>query len=115
MGGFYVRNNKKEEASIYFKKAMERDPNFVLPPEEQFNLGLYLNSTGMWKEAVQEWQKVVDNFPGAEWAATSLYWIGNSLQFRSFDDEGARKAYRKLIGEHPESEWAEKAKELRSY
>jgi len=88
-------------------------------PIAQFNLGLAFEKAGEWSEAVDAYQRVLDNYPNSDTADDALYQIGYvyyrlGATGRSRDLsalELARETFEDFLIEFPRSEKAEQARE----
>jgi outer membrane protein assembly factor BamD len=69
-------------------------------PEEQFNLGYELYQDEKYKQAIQEFEKLVRYFPKSKYAPEAQFYIGQAYE-KLGDYYRAFKAYQKIIDTYP--------------
>ena len=72
-------------------------------PEDQFAWAMNFYNQRKWDRAIEEFEKVPDNFPSSHFAAEAVYYIGLSWEERD-DLAKAADAYQKLVDRYPYSD-----------
>jgi cell division protein FtsN len=80
-----------EEASGYFKRAIQAGGASGVAEEAYFRLGLYTYATGKYYLAIPDFRAYLTRFPHGEWRDPALYWMGNACLAltRSRNDKAA--------------------------
>ncbi len=72
-------------------------------PEDQFAWAMTFYNQRKWDRAVEEFEKIPDNFPTSHFAAEAVYYVGMSWEERE-DLAKAADAYQKLVDRYPYSD-----------
>ena len=84
----------------------------------QYKIGLYLKEKGMYKEARDEFEKTMNDYPNSEWAQASKFQIAMSDTGRASDAQHEQKVasvameeFGEFVKTHPDSQLTPEAKE----
>ncbi len=80
----------------------------VLPQAEQYSLAKKYYDKKKYRQAVEEFQKLIFNYPGATVVDTALYYLGDSY-FRQEDYAAAAGEFKKILSNYPNSAWLDEA------
>ena len=72
-------------------------------PEEQFSWALEFYNISNWDRAIEEFEKIPENFPNSRLAAEGVYYVGLCWQQKN-DPAKAADAFQKLIDHYPYSD-----------
>jgi len=108
-----------ENAAIeIFKKIVENAPYGKYAAASQYKVGLTLKAKGNFKEATDEFQKVVDNYVDSEWAEPAKFQIALCAAKSSLDasydqtlTKEARDKFNEFVKAHPDAELSGQAQE----
>lgn len=94
-----------------FERFLETYPTHALAPDAHFYLAQTLVQEGRFQEAVQEFQRVPEMFPGSPRVPQALYRIG-ILYLEELDDTAeARRYLERVVNSYPDSGVAELAQQ----
>ena len=101
-----------------FKTVIKNAPYGPLAAPAQYKIGLYLSEQGLFQEARDEFEKVVNDYPESEWAKAAKYQIGLADAKRStnsqYDQKITKSAvdeFKNFVKEYPDAELSAKAKD----
>jgi len=99
-----------------FKKVVENAPYGKYAAASQYKIGLTLKAKGYFKEATDEFQKVVDNYADSEWSEPAKFQIALCAAKSSLDasydqtlTQEARDKFNEFVKTHPEAELSQEA------
>jgi len=100
-----------------FKTIIKNAPYGELAPVAQYKIGLYLLEKGLYQEARDEFERVLNNYPESEWAKAAKYQIAVSDAKRStaaaYDQkitQAAIEEFKEFVEVYPEAELSREAK-----
>lgn len=101
-----------------FKTVIKNAPYGVLAAPSQYKIGLYLMEKGLYQEARDELEKVINDYPDSEWAKAAKYQIASADAQRSTDAQYDQKVtkvaveeFKEFVTDNPDAELSAKAKE----
>lgn len=59
---------------------------------------------GDYEEAIQTFQKLIQEYPNSPWKGAAVYWMGEATFHQGKIDE-AFSCFQKVVNEHPDNEW----------
>ena len=80
----------------------------VLPLQEQFTLAKKHYDQKKYRQAIEEFQKLIFNYPGATVVDTAIYYLANSY-FNQEDYATAAGEFKKIVSNYPNSTWLDEA------
>jgi len=80
----------------------------VLPLQEQFALAKKHYDQKKYRQAAEEFQKLIFNYPGATVVDTAIYYLSNSY-FNQEDYAAAAGEFKKILTNYPNSTWLDEA------
>ncbi len=80
----------------------------VLPLAEQLALAKKYYDKKKYRQAAEEFQKLIFNYPGATTVDTAVYYLGNSY-FKQEDYATAAGEFKKILSNYPNSTWLDEA------
>ena len=107
LGRAYYEKREYDLALKYYRNAVEKDPDNILMPWIEKNIGMCWLAKGDTEEAVRHFQKSLTLAPSL---AESHYWLGLCYQKLKRQADAAA-AFQSAIRLAPESEFGRKAKE----
>ncbi len=100
-----------------FEAIIKNAPYGNLAAPSRYKIGLYSLENNMFKEARDEFEKVINDYPDSEWAKAAKYQIAVSDAQRSSDapydqrvTQTAVEEFRKFVEHYPEAELSDAAK-----
>jgi outer membrane protein assembly factor BamD len=100
-----------------FKAVIKNAPYGDLAAPAQYKIGLYLLEKRLYQEARDEFEKVINDYPGSEWAKAAKYQIATTDAQRSTGAEYDQKVtqaaieeFNEFIESYPEAELSQEAK-----
>jgi outer membrane protein assembly factor BamD len=101
-----------------FKAVIKNAPYGELAAPAQYKIGLYLQEKRLYQEARDEFEKVINDYPGNEWAKAAKYQIALADANRSTDaqydqkiTQAAVEEFKEFVENYPDAELSAKAKE----
>lgn len=101
-----------------FKAVIKNAPYGNLAAPSRYKIGLYLLENGLYQEARDEFEKVMNDYPESEWARAAKYQIAVSDSKRSTDaqydqkiTQAAVKEFKEFVEHYPDAELSEQAKD----
>ena len=101
-----------------FKAVIKNAPYGNLAALSRYKIGLYLMEDGMYQEARDEFEKVMNDYPESEWAKAAKYQIALSDSKRSTDapydqkiTQAAVKEFKEFVEHYPDAELSRQAKD----
>jgi outer membrane protein assembly factor BamD len=99
-----------------FRKIVENAPYGKYAAASQYKIGLTLKAKRYFKEATDEFQKVVDNYADSEWSEPAKFQIALCAAKSSLDasydqtlTQEARDKFNEFVKTHPEAELSQEA------
>ncbi|MCM8792570.1 MAG: tetratricopeptide repeat protein, partial [Candidatus Omnitrophica bacterium] len=93
-----------------FRKVVDNSTFGPLAPLAQYKLGLILKSLGRYEEAIEEFEKVISNYPNSEWFSAAKFQLASckSLLYHNTDYNQesiteAKEIFKEFVQEHPEA------------
>ena len=80
----------------------------VLPLQEQFSIAKKHYDQRKYRQAVEEFQKLIFNYPGATVVDTAIYYLANSY-YNQKDYAAAAGEFKKIVTNYPASTWLDEA------
>ena len=80
----------------------------VLPLSEQYTLAKKHYDQKKYRQAIEEFQKLIFNYPGATVVDTAIYYLANSY-FNQKDYATAAGEFKKILTNYPNSTWLDDA------
>lgn len=80
----------------------------VLPLQEQFSIAKKHYDQKKYRQAVEEFQKLIFNYPGATVVDTAIYYLADSY-FNQKDYAAAAGEFKKIVTNYPNSNWLDEA------
>lgn len=80
----------------------------VLPLQEQYSLAKKHYDQKKYRQAVEEFQKLIFNYPGATVVDTAIYYLADSY-FNQKDHAAAAGEFKKIMTNYPNSTWLDEA------
>ncbi len=100
-----------------FRTVIKNAPYGKLAAPAQYKIGLYLEGKGMFQEARDEFEKVINDYPDSEWVKAARYQIAVVDSKRSTPaqyDQNVTKAavdeFKEFVKSYPDAELSDKAK-----
>ncbi|MCB9747242.1 MAG: outer membrane protein assembly factor BamD [Candidatus Omnitrophica bacterium] len=100
-----------------FRKVIKNAPYGELAPPAQYKIGLYLLEKGLFQEARDEFEKVLNDYPDNEWSKAAKYQIAISDSRRSTNVEydqkitqSAVEEFKEFVDIYPDAELSREAK-----
>lgn len=100
-----------------FKAVIKNAPYGKLAPQAQYQIGLYLLGKGLFQEARDEFEKVMNDYPDSEWVKPAQYQIAIADSKRSTNPQYDQKItgtaveeFKKFVEINPDAELSERAK-----
>ena len=100
-----------------FRQVIKNAPYGKLAPTAQYKIGLYLQEKGLFQEARDEFEKVINDYPESEWTKAAKYQIALSDAQRSTDaqydqrvTEEAVAAFKEFVEVYPDADLSKDAK-----
>lgn len=101
-----------------FKAVIKNAPYGNLAAPARYKIGLYFLENGLYQEARDEFEKVMNDYPESEWARAAKYQIAVSDSKRSTDaqydqkiTQAAVKEFKEFVEHYPDAELSKQAKE----
>ncbi len=101
-----------------FKTVIKNAPYGDLAPPSRYKIGLYLMENNMYREARDEFEKVVNDYPETRWAQAAQYQIAISDTKRSADAAYDQKITQEAVNEfsdfvkkYPQAQLSDEAKD----
>ena len=101
-----------------FRTVIRNDPYGEYAPEAQYKIGLYLQEKGVYDEARDAFEKVVNDYPDSKWVRPSEYQIAIVDAQRSPEAEYDQKvtqtavrAFKEFVEKNPDAELSRQARE----
>ncbi|MBI5023680.1 MAG: outer membrane protein assembly factor BamD [Candidatus Omnitrophica bacterium] len=101
-----------------FKAVIKNAPYGNLAAPSRYKIGLYYLENGLYQEARDEFEKVMNDYPESEWAKAAKYQIAVSDSKRSTDaqydqkiTQAAVKEFKEFAEHYPDAELSQQAKE----
>ena len=63
LGDAYMEKNDMDNAAKYYKKAIAKNPNELITPVYLLRMGMLSEMQGNWKEAMESYQKIQQEYP----------------------------------------------------
>lgn len=112
MGAAYYKKGMYETALVKYNEAIAKEPNGILVPLIEKNMGIILLAKGDTDDAIKHFKKSLELSPSL---AESHYWLGLCF-LKLKNPEAAKSAFESVIRIAPESVFGIKAKEsLKSF
>ena len=112
-----VLGNEYDVVDI-FKTVIKNAPYGELAPPAQYKIALYLQEKGLFQEARDEFEKVMNDYPESEWAKAAHFQIAMTDAKRSTDaqydqkvTQAAVQEFEKFAAANPGAELSKQAKE----
>ena len=80
----------------------------VLPLQEQFTIAKKYYDQKKYRQAVEEFQKLIFNYPGATVVDTAIYYLAISYSNQK-DYAAAAGEFKKIVSNYPNSSWLDEA------
>lgn len=100
-----------------FRTVIKNAPYGTLAAVAQYKIGLYLMEKGMYPEARDEFEKVINDYPTSEWVKAAQYQIAVADSKRSVAPEydqritsSAKEEFEEFLEEYPDAELSKDAK-----
>ncbi len=100
-----------------FRAVIKNAPYGVYAAQAQYKIGLYLKEKGLFQEARDEFEKVINDYPTSEWVKAAKYQIALSDSKRSPDSPYDQKVtqvasdeFKEFLKTYPDADLSEKAK-----
>ncbi|MFA5059496.1 MAG: ComEC/Rec2 family competence protein [Candidatus Omnitrophota bacterium] len=100
-----------------FRTVIKNAPYGVYAAVSQYKIGLYLQEKGLYQEARDEFEKVVNDYPESEWVKAAKYQIAlvdakrsTQAQYDQRVTQAAVKEFEEFTAAYPDAELSEKAK-----
>lgn len=100
-----------------FRTVIKNAPYGPLASASQYKIGLYLMEKGLYPEARDELEKVINDYPNSEWVKAAQYQIAVADSKRSVDPEydqritsSAKEEFEDFLEVYPDAELSDKAK-----
>lgn len=101
-----------------FRTVIKNAPYGPLAAVSQYKIGLYLMEKGMYPDARDEFEKVINDYPSSEWVKAAQYQIAVADSKRSVDAEydqritaSAKEEFQDFLEVYPDAELSDKAKD----
>jgi outer membrane protein assembly factor BamD len=101
-----------------FEKVVANSPHGKYAPVSQYKIGLVYKAKGYFKEASDEFQKVLDNYPASEWAEPAKFQIAlcaaKSSLAAVYDQtltQEAKDKFEQFVRSHPDAELRQEAQD----
>lgn len=101
-----------------FRHVIKNAPYGKYAAPSQYKIGLYLNEKGLYQEARDEFEKVINDYPDSEWVKAAQYQIAVADAKRSTKsqyDQGVTKAavaeFEDFVKTYPDAELSKKAQQ----
>ena len=111
-------SNTDYTAIDIFKAVIKNAPYGNLAAPSRYKIGLYFLENGLYQEARDEFEKVMNDYPESEWARAAKYQIAVSDSKRSTDaqydqkiTQAAVKEFKEFVEHYPDAELSQQAKE----
>lgn len=101
-----------------FKTIIKNAPYGEYAASSQYRIALYLQERGLFQESRDEFEKLLNDYPGTQWAKAAKYQIAFVDAKRSSDSQydqrttqAAVEEFEEFIATYPDAELSQKAKE----
>ena len=101
-----------------FRKVIKNAPYGIYAAPSQYKIGLYLLEKGLYQEARDELEKVINDYPQSEWVKPARYQIALADSHRSsgapYDQKVtqiAAEEFKEFVKQNPDAELSQKAHE----
>lgn len=116
-GGVFGVLGGEYDVPEIFRAVIKNAPYGEYAAPSQYKIGLYHMERGMFVEARDEFEKVINDYPDSEWAKAARYQIALSDAKRSTDaaydqkiTESAREEFENFLKMYPDAELTDEAK-----
>lgn len=111
-------SNTDYTAIDIFRAVIKNAPYGNLAAPSRYKIGLYLLENGLYQEARDEFEKVMNDYPESEWAKAAKYQIAVSDSKRSTEaqydqkiTQSAVKEFKEFVEHYPDAELTQQAKD----
>jgi TolA-binding protein len=105
-----LRNGEFEQAHASFTEFAKRNPGTAFTDNAFFWSGISSMKLDRYERAIGEFSDVYEKYPAEDMVAPALYYMADALFHLGLGNDGVL-TLQKLLDDHPDSEYAKKAKE----